>query len=729
MSAPAKLQSLADDLSLLLKDNIEPSNPKFNKLLKEVKQLSSDDDPDSIAILKEICDNINEVLIKKVAHTLICITVMSVNAGKITNSERIRLLCSMFPRISIFCFSEVMWPREEALRKTNWPQDHDIYTHDILGSSRDSYSLIVVNNQKVRNVSQLPSVGTFTVLKIKDSSTTAILCAGYRFCDKPLSKCWYNKYIKASPLKFCEWVEEITDLYEKPCFKLFITGDFNTHDVPRPADPKAIASRLSNCLRRLVNIVTFPTFFRNNSRSSIDKVWCSDPTRTRIKYLNLHQPPFGFDGHRGLSFEIPITESHIPFELFVSSTLASRSEVFSSALATEKEAPSLSCFEDHFDLLTSILDKNTTRKVRIKRPPNRNDFNYSSVTWNFINYLNDLKDKIRAKDPKLFDKPLYKRTLSILTAKIGKLKKLDEKRYRNDVSHRLSKNKNEIWDLLSHITAPPPPEKISDDENTLVDRVLELQTKTIKEVDVFDGPPVTLQCTKKLESLPITFNPTSDTMPSFYSEFLGLADITRGAAGLSKSFLDALPSSFIMDHLFDPIRSTMTAGEFPKCLRLSRVTVLSKGGGGIRPISINSPVGSILEKLIVFYLTPFLELNNLIPEAQSGFRTGLGCSTSLFQVVNGIARAYDRGKCVMAIMIDVRNAFGCIPHKSLIKLLEKVSKGPALSILSQSLERWIRVHKNGFISKTLPLREYGIPQGGLSPPYFSVISCPRLTII
>ncbi|CBY20085.1 unnamed protein product [Oikopleura dioica] len=722
ISDNTELQEILDELQNLILENTDHSDPRYAKLCKRVKTLSVSENPESISLLKQICDNLNMIGIKKVAQSII---VMSVNAGRITDPERIRLLCAMFPKVSIFCYSEVMWPRKEVLRKGNWPQDFSLLTHSQLGTSLDSYSFIAYNNTVITKIRALPSVGTFTIAEIKDKKTTAILAVGYRFNDRNDSKrCWFTKYLKKDPEIFCDWVDEIIELYDKKKYKLFVTGDLNYEDVPRSHDPKKICTRLSKRLRLLVNIVTRPTHIRPGARdSSIDKVICNDPTNTKLKYLNLHQPPFNFDGHRGLCFQIPISPCHINYEVYISSHLNGRRDVFESSLKLEEEKNGKIGhnreswdFKDHFDLLSEILHKNTSRIAKIKRPPSRNNFNYSSTTWRFINFTNDFKDKIRSIDKQILDSRIARRTSSILESKIKKLKKIDEMRYRNDTSHRLSKNKNVIWDMLSHITAPPPLDKITDNEDRLVERVKELQTNTIMEGETFIGPPIELICSKKLNSMPIVFNSTSKIMPSFYNEYLNLADITKGASGHSKTFFDGLPSHFIFDHLFKPISAAMNSGEFPLCLRLSRVTVLSKGGGAIRPISISEPIGSILEKLIMFFITPFLELNKLLPEAQSGFRTGLGCSTSLFQVVNGICRAYDRGKVVMAVAIDCRNAFGTVPHSSIIAMLGKICTGPVLRILSESLERSVRVHRNGFISKTLPLREFGIPQGGVIAP-------------
>lgn len=415
----ANVKALAAEMQELLLKDISPSSKKYKTLSRKIKKLSVTADPDSISLLKSICHNMNLMESKKVSKEII---VMSLNMGRITDPEKLRLLINMFPKVSIFLFSEVMWEIDEVNRKTNWPPSFRLFCHKQLGKSNLAYSFIAWNTERVKNVEQLDSVGTFTVGKItKKGSKSCILATGYRFNDNA-ANCWYKKNLGSLPTKFCDWVDQLADLYNKDCYRFFLCGDWNIEDLPRTGDPKEIALRLSSKLRTMTNLIFLPTFFRDNCRaSSIDKVYTNCPNGTRIKYLNLHKPPHNHDGHCGVHFQIGIEEEPVFHEVFVCSKLKSRREIFESAMKLEASLEG-NTYENHFNLLSKILENNTVKTVSIKVPKSRNDFNYSKATWLFINFQNDLKESLSKET---ISSNLGRKTLSILAIKIKTLMKIE----------------------------------------------------------------------------------------------------------------------------------------------------------------------------------------------------------------------------------------------------------------------------------------------------------------
>jgi len=314
-----------------------------------------------------------------------------------------------------------------------------------------------------------------------------------------------------------------------------------------------------------------------------------------------------------------------------------------------------------------------------------------------------------------------RKTLSLLGLKIKKLKKIDEIAYRGLVSREVDRDTNVIWQLLNEVTNPPPVEKLDFDEDVLLDKVKKLQSDTVTHSRPYEGSGFDRRCAKKLSKIDFLFAENSDVLPSLYPEYLKLKGHTKGSSGISKSFLDLLPAHFITEYIFHPLLMAAKNGSYPVELRTSRVQCLPKGKGQIRPISINEPLASILEKLTVFFLTNYIELNELLPELQSGFRQGLGCDTSLFQVVNAVSRAYDKGHCTMLLLFDCKNAFGTTPHISIMKMLGHFTAGPFYRFLADSLVRKAKVVRNGFSSQTSTLLPFGIPQGGvLAPIIFSL---------
>ncbi|CBY23560.1 unnamed protein product [Oikopleura dioica] len=686
----------------------------FKVLKTKISSLSIAADDADIPAIKNLCNIINELQIKTVSPGL---KILSCNMGRVSDSDRIRHLVSMFSDVSIFCIAEVMWDRNEVLRKCNWPQNFSIATHDKLGSASKSYSMIIWNNSDIPDLKVMPSVGTFTVVKFKGPAKTNIVAVGYRFCDRR-EKCWFNKHLGAKPMIFCDWLQELADLYDKPSINAFVTGDFNFEDVPRTADPKEICEKARYILRNFTNVITKKTFYRPGGRaSSIDKLHCTNPENTKVRYLRLNQAPFGYDGHCGFIFSVNAIPIPIPYEPFIVTKLGSRKEIFEEGMKLPMN-PTHTDFSFCFNAMTNVLDAVSTKTIRFKQNSKRSKFNYSRATWNLINMINDFKDCLSENQLAM---SYTKKTLSWLGFKVKKLKKVDEMAYRKLVSKEVDRDSNVIWQLLNEVTNPPPVEKLDFDEEVLLDKVKKLQSDTVTHSRPYDGTGVNLICTKKLSKIDFLFAKSTDSLPALYPEFLKLQGHTKGSSGISKNFLDLLPAHFVTEYIFFPLLMAARSGSYPAELRTSRVQCLAKGKGQIRPISINEPLASILEKLTVFFLTNYIELNELMPELQSGFRVGLGCDTSLFQVVNAVSRAYDKGQCSMLLLFDCKNAFGTTPHISIMRMLGHFTEGPFFNFLGESLIRKAKVVKNGFSSQVSTLLPFGIPQGGvLAPIIFSL---------
>ncbi|CBY15855.1 unnamed protein product, partial [Oikopleura dioica] len=694
----------------------------FKTLKRNILSLNISTSEADLDTIKTLCAVLNELQIKTVSPGL---KILSCNMGKITDSAKLRHLVSMFPDVSAFCISEVMWDREEVLRPTNWPQNYKITTHSQIGSSPLAFSMIVWSAHDIPDLTIMKSVGCFTIVKIKGPAKDNIVIVGYRFCDKSdLAKCRYKKYLNASPMIFCDWLDKLAHEYDKPCYNVYLTGDFNFEDIPRTHDPKPICERAKRTLKNFTNVIIQNTFYRPGvSPSCIDKLHCTNPANTKVKYLRLNEAPFNFDGHCGFTFSINAIPQPIPFEPFLVTKIGSRKEIFEEAMSFPS-SPDHTDFSFCFSAMTKILDKCSVKSIKIKASAKRTKFNYSKRTWALINMTNDFKKAIG----KQMVKTAYARkTLSILGIKIKRLKRIDEMNYRSQIKKQLGKDKNIIWELLKEVTDPPPIEKLDQPEDVLLEKVKKLQSDTVTHNVPYKGNDIPLISSEKLQKVDFNFAREVENLPSLYPEFLKLTGHTKGSSGLSKSFLDQLPAHFITEYIFKPLHMAAKNGSYPEELRTARIQCLPKGKGCIRPIAIAEPLSSILEKLLVFFLTPFIELNQLLPEVQSGFRSNLGCDTSLYQVVNVVSRAFDKGLCSILLLFDLKNAFGTTPHSSISFMAGKFAAGPFLRILNESLIRRIKVVKNGFSSETSDLLPFGIPQGGIIAPIIFSMYVSQLT--
>ena len=133
-----------------------------------------------------------------------------------------------------------------------------------------------------------------------------------------------------------------------------------------------------------------------------------------------------------------------------------------------------------------------------------------------------------------------------------------------------------------------------------------------------------------------------------------------------------------------------------------------------RPISLTSVAGKILEKIIRDKLVKFLEDENIISDAQHGFRNKRSCLTNLLDFFQGIYDNWDNNTPSDVIYLDFQKAFDKVPHERLLSKLKAVGLGDNLIawIRDWLTGRKQRVLLNGQDSEWLPVTS-GVPKGAV----------------
>ena len=190
---------------------------------------------------------------------------------------------------------------------------------------------------------------------------------------------------------------------------------------------------------------------------------------------------------------------------------------------------------------------------------------------------------------------------------------------------------------------------------------------------------------------------------------------------IKEAFLAILPE---VTHLFNLSLETST---FPVEWRKAMVVPIPKTGDltsvqNYRPISLLPLPGKILEKLVHFQLTDYLEKNSLLAEIQHGFRSNHSTIHSVAQFTNYISTKQDIGLPTLATYIDFKKAFDCVQHPTLLKKLKRLNFGDKIvgwveSYLSSRLQR---VYANDVYSTYLTVSQ-GVPQGSVLGPLFYII--------
>ena len=137
-----------------------------------------------------------------------------------------------------------------------------------------------------------------------------------------------------------------------------------------------------------------------------------------------------------------------------------------------------------------------------------------------------------------------------------------------------------------------------------------------------------------------------------------------------------------------------------------------------RPISKLAVLLKMFERVVVRQLMAFLELDNLPPYRQSGFRPGHLTETAVLRVMSDILAAVDRGDFAAPVLLDLSGTFDTVNHGRLLERLWR-SFGmidSAHSCLSSYLTgRHQGVHLGGSIFQSTAL-ECGVPQGSVPCP-------------
>lgn len=156
---------------------------------------------------------------------------------------------------------------------------------------------------------------------------------------------------------------------------------------------------------------------------------------------------------------------------------------------------------------------------------------------------------------------------------------------------------------------------------------------------------------------------------------------TPGPDGLTSWIWSNIPRT-MAQRLADTINACFSRGEYPVEWKRAILVLIPKGGaeganrtGTIkaRPICLLNEGGKIFERVILERIkTHMIEHRGAgLSKKQYGFREGRSTIDALVDVVGQIKRSLERGEVVMAVGIDIKNAFNSLPWPAIRWALER----------------------------------------------------------
>lgn len=202
---------------------------------------------------------------------------------------------------------------------------------------------------------------------------------------------------------------------------------------------------------------------------------------------------------------------------------------------------------------------------------------------------------------------------------------------------------------------------------------------------------------------------------------------STGLDGVSNRIIKLLPSShltFITSSFNYMVQNTC----FPQYWRTAKMILLSKIKTSIvdindtRPISLLPCFSKLYEKLFLTQFRDWIAGNGILPDEQTGFRTGHNMSSRIVSIVDQIGQGLTLNTATAAVFIDFKTAFNQLWIKGLwVKLKRLNCPLHMIAWLRNYLTgRTAYIEIKGTRSNCFPLFK-GVPQGSCVGPILFIV--------
>jgi hypothetical protein len=169
------------------------------------------------------------------------------------------------------------------------------------------------------------------------------------------------------------------------------------------------------------------------------------------------------------------------------------------------------------------------------------------------------------------------------------------------------------------------------------------------------------------------------------------------------------------------INSSLENGIYPKCLKVSRITPIFKGGNRVDPtnyrrVSIIPIFAKVFETVVHSQITRYMANHSLYASAQYGFTAGRSTVSACADLMDYIHKSVDEQYIVGVVLLDLSKAFDIINHRILLKKLVYYGFGSTVVKWFTSYLSCRVGHVNNNYLAALAIPGVGVPQGSVLGP-------------
>ena len=232
-------------------------------------------------------------------------------------------------------------------------------------------------------------------------------------------------------------------------------------------------------------------------------------------------------------------------------------------------------------------------------------------------------------------------------------------------------------------------------------------------------------------------NPDNLNTDNYFTSEITLQDVknnikqlknnTPGQTKINKVILQKLPND-VLDIYTKLLNISLSMGYFPNVFKHAKIKLIPKPNkpstdpNNYRPISLLEVPGKLYEKIINTRVRTYLEINNILPISQHGFRKHRSTETALASITETIATALANKKQCCIVLRDVAKAFDKVWIKGLIYKIQQIQLPTILAkTLSNFLDnRTASITIDNLEGLPFPLHS-GVPQGSsISPTLYTI---------